>query len=95
MAHPKADIALPSLSIARFGLELMVPSVARRVIIYEARWLRSPRIANDYCRYWLRTPGAQPRNYSTWLADSVWATHLVHPNQKQVVDLLPRPYQEL
>ncbi len=57
--------------------------------IYEARWLRSPRIANDYCRYWLRTPGAQPRNYSTWLADSVWATHLVHPNQKQVVDLLP------
>ncbi len=29
---PKADIALPSLSIARFGLELMVPSVARRVI---------------------------------------------------------------
>lgn len=57
--------------------------------IYEARWLRSPRVANDYCRYWLRTPGAQPRNYSTWLADSVLATHLVHPNQEQAIDLLP------
>ena len=57
--------------------------------IYEARWLRSPRIANDYCRYWLRTTGSQPRNYSTWLADSVWATHLVHPNQEQAIDLLP------
>jgi hypothetical protein len=49
--------------------------------LYEARWLRSPRIANDYSRYWLRTPGAQPRNYSTWLADSMWAIHQVHPDQ--------------
>lgn len=47
--------------------------------LYEVRWLRKPRIARDYCRYWLETKGAQPRNYSTWLADSVWAVHLVHP----------------
>jgi hypothetical protein len=47
--------------------------------LYEARWLRKPEIARDYCRYWLDTKGAQPRNYSTWLADSVWAVHLVHP----------------
>ena len=45
----------------------------------EARWLRSPRIARDYARYWVTTPGAQPRNYSTWLADAVWGVHLVHP----------------
>ena len=45
----------------------------------EARWLRSPRIARDYARYWVNTPGAQPRNYSTWLADAVWGIHLVHP----------------
>lgn len=57
--------------------------------LYEARWLRTPRIANDYSRYWLRTPGAQPRNYSTWLADSVWAIHQVHPNEPMLVDLLP------
>jgi len=57
--------------------------------IYEARWLRDPRIARDYSRYWLRTPGAQPRNYSTWLADSIWASHQVHPNETELIDLLP------
>ena len=29
----------------------------------------------DYARYWFKTPGAQPRRYSTWLADAVWAVH--------------------
>ncbi len=48
--------------------------------LYEARWLRQPRIARDYMSYWLRTPGAQPRNYSTWLADSAWSIHLVQGN---------------
>lgn len=57
--------------------------------IYEARWLRSPRYAQDYARYWLKTPGAQPRNYSTWLADSMWASHQVHPNQSELTELLP------
>lgn len=57
--------------------------------IYEARWLRSPRYARDYARYWLKTPGAQPRNYSTWLADSMWASHLVHPNSTELIELLP------
>lgn len=57
--------------------------------IYEARWLRDPMIARDFGRYWLRTPGAQPRNYSTWLADALWALHMVHPHQRYVVDLLP------
>lgn len=57
--------------------------------LYEARWLRSPRYAQDYARYWLKTPGAQPRNYSTWLADSMWASHLVHPNEAELISLLP------
>lgn len=56
--------------------------------LYEARWLRDPRFARDYSRYWLRTPGAQPRNYSTWLADGIWAVHQVHPDDKFVTDLL-------
>ena len=47
--------------------------------IAEARWLRSPRIARDYVRYWVNTPGAQPRNYSNWLVDATWGLHLVHP----------------
>ena len=57
--------------------------------LYEARWLRQPRIGQDYARYWFRTPGAQPRNYSTWLADSVWALHQVHPDPQFTTDLLP------
>ncbi|MCU0702597.1 MAG: discoidin domain-containing protein [Fimbriiglobus sp.] len=57
--------------------------------LYEARWLRNPQIARDYGRYWLRTPGAQPRNYSTWLADCLWAVHQVHPDDGFVKDLLP------
>jgi hypothetical protein len=57
--------------------------------LYEARWLRNPQVARDYGRYWLRTPGSQPRNYSTWLADSIWAVHQVHPDDGFVKDLLP------
>ncbi len=57
--------------------------------LYEVRWLRDPRYARDYARYWFRTPGAQPRRYSTWLADAVWAVHRVHPDPALVKDLLP------
>jgi hypothetical protein len=57
--------------------------------LYEARWLRESRYARDYARYWFRTPGAQPRRYSTWLADAVWAVHRVHPDDAFVTDLLP------
>ncbi|MCU0709352.1 MAG: discoidin domain-containing protein [Pirellula sp.] len=58
--------------------------------LYEARWLRSPRIAKDYSRYWFETPGAQPRNYSTWLADSVVAVDHVHPDPEWSRRLLPK-----
>ena len=57
--------------------------------LYEVRWLRDPNYAKDYGRYWYRTPGAQPRNYSTWLADSLWAVHQVHPDPDYLRDLLP------
>jgi hypothetical protein len=51
--------------------------------------MRDPRYARDYSRYWFRTPGAQPRRYSTWLADSIWAVHEVHPDDAFIKDLLP------
>ena len=57
--------------------------------LYEARWLRTSQIAKDYSRYWFRTPGAQPRNYSTWLADAIWAVGQVHSDDHFLVDLLP------
>ncbi|HUG89737.1 MAG TPA: discoidin domain-containing protein [Planctomycetaceae bacterium] len=57
--------------------------------LYEVRWLKEPRFARDYARYWFRTPGAEPRRYSTWLADAVWAVHQVHPDDAFILDLLP------
>jgi hypothetical protein len=57
--------------------------------LYEARWLCDPHYVRDYSRYWFRTPGAQPRRYSTWLADAIWAAHLVHPDLAFAKDLLP------
>ncbi len=57
--------------------------------LYEVRWLRDPTYARDYSRYWFRTSGAQPRRYSTWLADAIWGVHEVHPDDAFMKDLLP------
>jgi hypothetical protein len=57
--------------------------------LYEVRWLRDPRYARDYARYWFRTPGAQPRNYGCWITDGIWAANEVHPDAAFVKDLLP------
>ncbi len=63
---------------------------------YEIRWLRDPRIAEDFARYWFETPGAQPRSYSNWYGDAMWATYAVsgdrdflravYPHMKAQVD---------
>jgi len=37
----------------------------------EARWLRSPKLANDYARFWLEPSNARNHNYSVALADAV------------------------
>lgn len=57
--------------------------------LQEIRWLRNPRYARDYSRYWFQTPGAQPRRYSCWIADAIWGLHQVHPDAAFVVGLLP------
>ena len=48
--------------------------------INDVRWLEDPRYVRDYLHFWMRHPGAQPRNYSFWAADSTWAAHQVQPN---------------
>src|SRR5262249_51762375 len=57
--------------------------------LYEVRWLRDPRYTQDYARSWFATPGAQPRRYSCWLADAVWAVQQVHPDDGFTTGLLP------
>ncbi len=44
---------------------------------YEVRWLKDRRIIEDFARYWFEAPGAQPRSYSNWYGDAMWATYLV------------------
>jgi hypothetical protein len=56
--------------------------------INEARWLQDPRYVRDFIRFWMRHPGAQPRNYSFWAADAAWAAHQVNPNDPFITDLL-------
>lgn len=55
----------------------------------DIRWLADPRYARDYMRFWMRHPGAQPRNYSFWAAESAWSVHEVAPHREFIVDLLP------
>src|ERR1043165_564595 len=56
--------------------------------LYEARWLHDKRIGEDFARYWFRTPGAQPRRYSTWIADAAWALQQVQPDPTFIKNLL-------
>ena len=64
--------------------------------LYEVRWLKDQNYAQDYARYWFRTEGAQPRRYSTWLADSVWAVAMAQGDEafaKSLLDDLVKNYQ--
>jgi hypothetical protein len=63
---------------------------------YEIRWLKDRRIVEDFARYWFETPGAEPRSYSNWYGDAMWATYLVHGDARFLETVLPhmvRQYQ--
>jgi hypothetical protein len=55
---------------------------------YEGRWLRDPAYLDDYAVFWLRRGGA-PRNYSFWIADSLWNRFLTTGDPREIVELLP------
>ena len=57
--------------------------------MYEARWLKDRRIVEDFARYWFETPGAEPRSYSNWYADAVWASYLVTGDSAFLRTVLP------
>ncbi|MBC7418480.1 MAG: discoidin domain-containing protein [Pedobacter sp.] len=46
--------------------------------LYEFRWLKNKRFAEDFARYWFKTEGAQPRNYTNWLGDAIWQSYKVN-----------------
>ena len=55
---------------------------------YEGRWLRNCGILDDYARFWLRG-GGNPRAYSFWAADAIWAHSMVTGDTGVAIDLLP------
>ena len=56
---------------------------------HELRWLDDPGIVNDFARYWFEAPGAQPRSYSNWYGESMWATYLVNGDRRFIAQMLP------
>ena len=56
--------------------------------LYEGRWLRDPKVLDDYSRFWFRG-GGEPRRYSFWAADAIWARFMVTGDKALAVDLLP------
>jgi predicted GH43/DUF377 family glycosyl hydrolase len=54
----------------------------------EGRWLHDPKYVNDYALFWFRK-GGEPRRYSFWAADSLYAQHLVTADPALVKTLLP------
>ncbi|MGH7581777.1 MAG: MGH1-like glycoside hydrolase domain-containing protein [Gemmatimonadales bacterium] len=57
--------------------------------MYEVRWLKDRRIVDDFARYWFETPGAEPRSYSNWYGDAVWATYLVNGDHRFIAAMFP------
>jgi predicted GH43/DUF377 family glycosyl hydrolase len=54
----------------------------------EARWLHDPKYLNDYALFWFRK-GGEPRRYSFWAADSLYAQFLVSGDPALLKNVLP------
>lgn len=63
--------------------------------MYEVRWLKDRRIVEDFARYWMTAPGAEPRSYSNWYGDAVWATYRVLGDRDWAVAMLPLMEQQV
>ncbi|MGO8696890.1 MAG: MGH1-like glycoside hydrolase domain-containing protein [Limisphaerales bacterium] len=55
---------------------------------HEGRWLANPKYLDDYSAFWFRK-GGEPRRYSFWAAESLWARYLVSGNDVLLKALLP------
>ncbi len=54
---------------------------------YEGRWLHDNKYLDDYAIFWFRK-GGEPRRYSFWAADALWARYMVTQDKDKVTDLL-------
>lgn len=56
--------------------------------LYEGRWLKAPNYMDDYSVFWFRK-GGEPRRYSFWAANAIWARYCVNGNKSFAIGLLP------
>jgi hypothetical protein len=56
--------------------------------LHEGRWLNDPKYLDDYSVFWFRK-GGDPRRYSFWAAEALWARYLVTGEAALVKELLP------
>jgi hypothetical protein len=59
--------------------------------LYEGRWIRDPKIINDYTRFHFGKggdPGGVSKRYSQWIADGIHASYLVHADKPFITGLL-------
>lgn len=61
---------------------------------YEVRWLKDPQVIHDFAHYWFDTPGAEPRSYSNWYGDSMWAIYEVRQNKDFIEGIYPHMQQQ-
>lgn len=55
--------------------------------LYEYRWFRNKKYAEDYAKYWFDTKGAQPFNYTNWIGDAVWQIYKTYHDKKFVLNM--------
>ena len=55
--------------------------------LYEYRWFRDKKYAEDYASFWFENPGAEPFNYTNWIGDAVWQIYKVYQNEDFVTEL--------
>ncbi len=55
---------------------------------HEGRWLLDPRPLEDYARFWF-WGGGDPRTYSFWAAEALWARRCVTGDDRLPRELLP------
>ena len=62
--------------------------------LYEGRWLANDQYLDDYSRFWC-SPTANPRRYSFWIADALYARYQVSGDPTVPLSLLRRPCRKL
>ena len=54
---------------------------------YEGRWIRDTKYLDSYTDYWFNV--GEPRRYTSWLGDAIYAKYLVDADRDKIIGWLP------